>query len=190
MKKEPVSKCPGESCSDCTIQSKLACHFDPVQLLLFYVITLPAFIIGGIALYDFSKTSFVLWFVIFGLYFFIIGIRVLCSHCPHYNDSSFFLRCRGNFGVPKLWKYRSGPMNNIEKGIMISGFTLIWGYPVIFISLIRNWILLVLYIISVILFFILLRQLHCKKCINFSCPLNAVDIRIRDEFLYKNHMIL
>jgi len=147
------------------------------------MITLPAFIIGGIALYDYSIASFVLWFVLFGLYFLIIGIRVLCSHCPHYNDSSYFLKCRGNFGVPKLWRYRPGPMNRIEKGIMISGFVVIWGYPIVFIILMGNWIFLVSYLLSVLLFFILLRQFHCKKCINFSCPLNAVDIKIMEEFL-------
>jgi len=183
MNSKPVSKCIKESCTDCKIKAKLACHFNPVQLLLFYVITIPSFIIGGIALYDFGITSFVVWFVIFGSYFLLIGIRVLCTHCPHYNDSSFILKCRGNFGVPKLWKYRRGPMNNIEKGIMISGFIVIWGYPVIFISLMGKWILLAEYILSVILFFTLLRKLHCKRCINFTCPLNSVDIKIREEFL-------
>ena len=187
MNNKPVSKCSKESCNDCKIKPKLACHFDPVQLLLFYLITIPSFVIGGIALYDFSITSFVAWFVIFGSYFLLIGIRVLCSHCPHYNDSSYFLKCRGNFGVPKLWKYRPGPMNSMERIIMISGFIVIWSYPAIFISLMGKWILLVIYLMSVILFFILLRKLHCKSCINFTCPLNAVDFKTRQEFLNNNN---
>jgi hypothetical protein len=29
--------------------------------------------------------------------------------------------------------------------------------------------------------------LHCKSCINFTCPLNAVDIKTREEFLHNNH---
>ncbi len=33
-----------------------------------------------------------------------------------------------NYGMPKLWKYRPGPMTFWEKVIFCTGFGLVWGY--------------------------------------------------------------
>jgi hypothetical protein len=91
--------------------------------------------------------------------------------------------------MPKLWKYRPWPMRRMEKAILIAGFIIIWGYPIIFMLYEENWILSVAYIFSVFLFFFILRQYYCKKCMNFSCPLNSVDNKIKEAFLKNNPMI-
>lgn len=182
MYKKPIHTCLKVNCSTCIINSKLNCHFNFGQLLRFYLIVLPSFIISGIGIYNYSITGLVIWLAIIGLFFQIIEIRVLCTHCPHYAELSYSLRCWANYGALKLWKYIPGPMNFPEKTILILGFIVVWGYPIIFIALLENWILLIANIFSVIIFFTLLRQYNCKKCINFSCPLNIVDIEIREEF--------
>lgn len=135
MIEKPINSCIKESCNKCEIYAKISCHFKISQLLRFYFIAFPSFLLGGIGIYKYNTTSFVLWFLIIGLFFLLVGIRVLCTHCPHYNESSAILRCWVNYGIPKLWKYRPWPMNIFEKAILISGFIIIWGYPVIFMCL-------------------------------------------------------
>jgi hypothetical protein len=189
MIKKPVKSCIGESCNSCDIRHEITCHFRLGELFRFYLIVLPTFIIGGIGIYNYHFVFLIIWLAILGLFFLNLEIRILCTHCPHYYDSSGTLRCWANYGAPKLWKYRAGPMNIFEKFTLILGFTIVWGYPVIFISLNRNWMLLIGYIFSVILFFTLLRQHNCARCFNFSCPLNRVKNKIREEFFTKNPLI-
>ena len=183
---KPINSCSRESCNNCNIHFEITCHFSRRKLLRFYVIGLPSFMIGGIVIYNYSITGFVSWVTGIGLFFLLIGIRVLCTHCPHYNESSYILRCWANYGVPKLWRFRPQPMNFFEKAILISGFIFVWGYPIIFISLTNNWILLGGYFFSVVLYFILMYQFNCIKCINLSCPLNRVNIKVKEEFLKNN----
>ena len=184
-----INTCAKEFCDNCDIHSNISCHFSFRQLLRFYAIVLPSFILGGIGIYNYDISSLIIWILIIGLFFLIIEIRVLCTQCPHYKESSDTLRCWANYGAPKIWRYRPGPMNMIEKITLILGFITIWGYPIIFITLIKNWVLFGGYIFSVILFFWLLRKFNCKKCMNLSCPLNCVDIQIREKFLTSNPLI-
>jgi hypothetical protein len=186
MMDKPLKNCSIDSCLICDIHSKIVCHFKFRYLLRFYSIALPSFIIGGIEIYNYSIKGFIIWLLIIGGFFLIVEIRVLCAHCPHYDESSVLLRCWANYGAPKLWRYRPGPMHIIEKSILISGFVIIWGYPIIYISFLEHWIIFSMYLLSVILFFALLRKYFCKKCINFTCPLNKVDIEIKNEFLKKS----
>jgi hypothetical protein len=185
MTSKPANTCLKESCNNCKIISKLNCHFNYGQLLRFYLIVLPSFIIGAIVIYKYAFLDLIIWLIIIAIFFLIVEIRVLCSHCPHYSKSSGTLRCWANFGAPKLWKDRPGPMNNFERTILILGFIIVWGYPIIFAFKIKDWLLLSIYVLSVVLFFTLLRQFFCKKCVNFFCPLNIVSTEIIDEFYNK-----
>jgi len=184
---KPLSTCSKDTCKDCEVLSKLACHFSFGKLLRFYSIVSPAFILGGIGVYEYSVICFISWAMIIGLFFLFFGIRVLCTHCPHYNESTGIIRCWVNYGIPRLWKYRPVPMNVIEKAVYLSGHIIIWGYPVLFIALTRNWTWLGGYIISVILLFLLLNRFYCRRCLNFSCPLNNVSDKVKEEFLKNNY---
>jgi hypothetical protein len=185
---KPISTCSIESCNSCSIHSRITCHLGLPQLLRFYITVLPSFVIGGIVIYNYSVNSFIGWVTGIGLFFLVIGIRVLCTHCPHYNESSHIMRCWANYGVPKFWRYRPRPMNIFEKAILICGFVFIWGYPVVFISIIKSWIYLGGYVFSVTLFFTLMYLFNCRKCINFSCPLNRVNSKVKEEFLKNNRL--
>ena len=186
MNDKPLNTCSKETCNDCDIHSKITCHFNPGQILRFYLIFSPPFITGSIGIHNYSSDFFIIWVMMTGLFFLLAGIRVLCTHCPHYNEPSAILKCWVNYGIPKLWKYRPVPMNILEKAILISGFIIIWCYPVIFISLTGKWILLSGYIFSVALFFILLNLFQCRRCINISCPFNRVSSKVKEEFIRNN----
>jgi len=182
MIKKPLKSCSKESCDECEIHSRIICRFHPGQFIRFYLILLPSLITGIIGTYNYNYNIFISWILMIAMFFLLIGIRVLCTHCPHYNESPEIIRCWANWGVPKLWKYRPSPMNVYEKAILISGFIIIWGYPAVFISLTYNWLLLSGYILSVSFFFFLLNRFSCRKCINFSCPLNRVDPEVKRIF--------
>jgi succinate-acetate transporter protein len=184
-----LSTCKIDSCSGCKIADKTNCRFEPAQLLGFYLISLPAFVIGGAGIRMHSQAALYVWFAILIVFFLGIEIRVLCSHCPHYERSSFFLRCWANYGAPKLYKYRPGPMNVLEKAVLLTGFSLVWGYPAAFTALQKEWTLLALYSGLTIMFFILLRKNNCIRCVNFSCPLNRVDMSTKKIFLKNNPQI-
>ena len=181
-----INTCSNSSCKNCSISGKTNCEFTFSQLFLFYLISLPSFIVGGIFLYNYHVNRLYIWLLIIGLFFLIIEIRVLCSHCPHYEKSSLFLNCWANYGAPKLWKYRPGPMNSIEKSILLTGFIIVWGYPLLFMYLSNSWFVLLFYISLVAFFFFMLRKNNCSKCINFSCPLNNVDFNTKTEFFRNN----
>ncbi len=186
MTNQIIKTCSNDICNNCDIQAKVNCKFNFTQLLKFYGISLPSFILAGLFLYNYQVTALKTWYLIIGLFFLVVEIRVLCSHCPHYEKSSYFLSCWANYGAPKLWRYRPGPMNILEKLILIVGFIIVWGYPLAFIILHKNWTILVFYIILTTIFFIVLRRKNYVQCINLSCPLNSVDPLTKNQFLKNN----
>lgn len=186
MNSSIIKSCSNDTCNNCDIQAGVNCNFNPTQLLKFYLISLPSFILAGIFLYNNQPAALHMWLLIIGLFFLVVEIRVLCSHCPHYERSSYFLNCWANYGAPKLWKYRPGPMNFFEKLVLIVGFIVVWGYPVIYIILHKNWTVLVTYTILTTMFFFVLRTKNCVQCINLSCPLNNVDPETKIQFLKNN----
>ncbi|MBN2214827.1 MAG: hypothetical protein JW723_11330 [Bacteroidales bacterium] len=186
MTVKPISTCLKKSCNDCNVRSRIACHYNPGQLIRFYIIVLPSFIIGGMILYQHSIAALIGWAAIAGMFFLIIETRVLCSHCPRYNESPGIIRCWANYGIPKLWDYQPVAMNIFEKVILVSGFVVVWGYPVVFLQGMKNRILWMVYPLSVALFFILLSRFNCNQCIHFSCPLNRVKKKVREAFLQNN----
>lgn len=185
-RKKPIATCESESCDDCAIQSSVHCHFNLKDLLYFLFISLPSFIIGAVGIYYMDVWLLIPWIIIIIAFFMFIEIRVMCSHCPHYAESPKTLKCRANYGSPKLWKYRPGPMTNIEKTFFFAGFAIVWGYPLPIMILTEQMLLLLLYLLVTIGFFIILTVFMCSQCVNFACPLNHVDKKVRNQFLDKN----
>jgi len=185
-----IKTCIIENCEECDISSKTNCIFRSCQLLEFYLISVPSFLIGGLGLYKYSASSLFIWLSIVVVFFFVIEIRVLCTHCPHYENSNILVRCWANSGAPKLWSFRPWPMNLIEKSILIAGFIIVWGYPLMFFLVTRAWLFLLLYSLLTALFFTILTMRNCIKCINFSCPLNRIDKNTKETFLRNNPIFI
>ncbi|CAB1058970.1 hypothetical protein D1BOALGB6SA_3728 [Olavius sp. associated proteobacterium Delta 1] len=99
------------------------------------------------------------------------------------------MKCWANYGIIKMFRYRPGPMTFLEKAIFLFGFTIIWGYPLSFFFIGSQWFLLMVYISTVIAFFMTLKTFLCSRCINFACPLNCVEIKAKKEFFKLNPKI-
>ena len=182
--------CNAENCHNCGLSDKLVCHFNIKQLFGFLFVVSPSFIIAGIIIIKFNPFLLIPWIVFFLSYFGFVEIRVMCSHCPHYAESEIkTLKCWANYGSPKLWKYRPGPMSLNEKIIFYLGFTIILIYPITFFILENSYIFLGLYFVFIVLSKLALNKYYCTHCINFSCPFNNVNEEIRNKFFSKNPIV-
>ena len=183
---KPIATCISRTCKGCPVRKTVHCHFKPRDLLRFFIIISPTFLLGGAGIYLMNVWLLVLWLIMILVFFGLVEIRVLCSHCPHYAEPGNTLKCWVNYGSPKIWKYHSGPMSRMEKVIMLGGFVLIWGYPLFFLITGRQWFQLILYILSVSVFFMILKIFLCSQCMNFACPLNSVAGEIQRKFSRRN----
>ncbi|MBN2118757.1 MAG: hypothetical protein JW730_19465 [Anaerolineales bacterium] len=188
--KRPLSTCSSTDCQDCPVRDHLQCHFCGKDLVQFLFIALPPFIVGGMGIVHLNGWYLVPWFVLCLSYFGFVEIRVMCSHCPHYAEpGTKSLQCWANYGSPKLWKYRPGPMSAGEKRVFFVGLVLIAGYPLAFLVLGMQWLLLALFLVLVVVMGAAMHTLMCKHCMNFACPLNNVDQKIRADFFKRNPVV-
>ena len=130
--------------------------------------------------------SLLIWIALVIGYFGFIEIRVMCSHCPHYAEEGRTLRCWANYGAPKPWRYRPGPMSKTENVVFFAGLVIVWTYPIPFFITGGLWTLLGLYAIVNAGFFLTLKRLFCTRCMNFACPLNGTPEWTRMLFLARN----
>ncbi len=187
--KQPLHTCKEENCDGCHVSESLVCHFNGKQLGLFLALFFPLFIFGGYGLFTWKIWVFIAWLVFIPSFFGLIEIRVLCSHCPHYAEPELSsLKCWANYGSPKIWKYRPGPMNFLEILIFFLGFVLLMIPPALAYGLTQRWWLMGIYLALLVIAFLCLHLFYCKRCINFVCPLNAVKKNERDKFLEKNQV--
>jgi len=187
--RQPLTTCTTQNCDGCLVSKDVHCHFQARDLAAFLFAFLPGFFVGGAGIYRINPWWLVPWAFIAYSYFGFIEIRVMCSHCPHYAEPGKSLQCWANYGSPRLWKYRPGPMTTAEKFVFETGLALILGYPLVFLLAGSQWLLLGIFILSVASFFVTLRHSYCSQCMNFACPLNIVDERVRTEFFKLNPTI-
>lgn len=187
---KPLATCTSNNCQGCVLNNNLQCHFGARELLRFLGMAFPVFLVGGIGIARVNAWILIPWLVISFCYFGFIEIRVMCSHCPHYAEpGTKSLQCWANYGSPKLWKYRPGPMSTAEKVVFFSGLALITGFPLVLLLLDMAWLLLLLFIISVLTMGTLMSNLMCNRCINFACPFNHVELTMRKAFFIRNPTI-
>ncbi len=183
---KPIATCISETCDNCTVSNALHCHFTLKDLIHFLLIVFPSFLLGGAGICHVNGWMLIPWLILIIGYFGFIEIRVMCSHCPHYAEEGSSLKCWANYGSPKIWKYRPGPLTFLEKLIFFAGFILVWGYPLIFLIADFQFFLLVVYLLTTAGFFMTLRMFLCSQCMNFACPLNTVKSEIRRDFFERN----
>jgi hypothetical protein len=183
---KPIATCAASDCNDCAVADSVHCHFRPMELTHFFLISLPAFIIGGAGVLAGGFIALAIWIIMIVGYFGFIEIRVMCSHCPHYAEETSILGCWANHGAPKIWKYRPGPMSMVENIVFIGGLILVFGYPVLFLVMGALWFLLSLYVLTSAAFFLTLKMFLCSQCMNFACPFNGVPDSTRLLFFERN----
>ena len=182
-----IFTCKRESCEDCDVKSDVTCHFSQSHLVKFILTALPAFIIGGVGSFLYKWWAFVIFFASLPLYFGLLEIRVMCSHCPHYAEpETKTLTCWANYGSPKIWKYHPGPMSFWEKALFFIGMAVVVFSPVLFMILGKYYILLAVYLVLVLFGIAMLFTFLCTRCMNFACPFNRVKKDVRERFFGHN----
>lgn len=200
-------------CASCGIQGELACKWDKKILNGFYAIAFPPLMIAILGMVVVGILTGMWWLLIAYVIYIpvmlgIFEIRFLCSHCPYYAEDSKILHCLANHGSPKLWRYRPGPMNRLEKFMMVFFvvamiyfiFPLaVEGYGIWFlsvhyaeyglISLLGLVGIMVASLLAGVSFILVLKTFFCPTCVNFSCPLNTVPKTVIDEYLKKNDVM-
>jgi hypothetical protein len=178
---------PATECQGCSLADELKCRFDRGDLLhflgSFLGFALPAFIgviRGGYGWFLLGWVAF--WLVFFELW----EIRILCSHCPYYAERSATLHCIANYGSLKVWRYHPEPMSRSEKIQLWIGFVILGGYPFPLLLLAGEFLWAVGAAWGLVMFFWTLRKETCSRCVNFSCPLNAVPRELVDAYLERN----
>lgn len=131
----------------------------------------------------------VFWLLYAIFFFFVWEARVLCRHCPYWGEAGRILHCHANFGVFKIWKYHPGPMSRSEKLQFILGSSLVLAFPFPFLLLGREYLLALIGLSTMVSGIYLLRRNICTRCVNFSCPLNAVPKATIEAFLVRNPVI-
>lgn len=186
---KPLATCASASCEGCPLQSRVHCHFSQHDLTSFMLSVAPSFLLGGLGIVLFNAWWLIPWIAFILAFFGAIEIRVLCSHCPHYAEAGKALQCWANYGSPRLWRFRPGPMALWEKVVLLGGFAIIWGYPMVFMAISGRWLLLALMAFAFAGFVYALQTRNCNQCMNFACPLNRVDAATRQAFFERNPAI-
>ena len=181
---KPLTTCSQSSCVGCQVADLVHCHFTGKDLGRFIGVFVVAVGIAGVGVYRANPWLILPWIALAVGYFGFIEIRVMCSHCPHYAEPGSSLKCWANYGSPKLWGYRPGPMTGAEKSVFLAGITLVLGYPLPL--LIHQWALAALYLFIIAGAYGYMRTFMCSQCMNFACPLNLVDNHTKDAFLRLN----
>jgi hypothetical protein len=184
---EPCTWQPTSACVGCQLGAELMCRYDPRDLTSFFVNFLPfgiaviaGMILGGYGIFLLG------WFAYWIFFFFVWEARVLCSHCPFWAEEGRILHCHANCGVFKIWPYRPGPMSRSEQIQFILGASIFVLFPLVFMVLGGQYLLVVLAVASAISAGYNLRKNTCSRCIQFSCPVNIVPKATMDAYLRRN----
>ena len=184
---KPIATCVSDGCDNCAVRKTVHCHFTLKDVMTYYLLLAPTMLLGGAGIYHAGG-----WWLIIPWVLLIIGCfsfvftRVLCAHCPHYAEEGSSLRCRANYGSPKIWKYRPGPMTFWEKAGFFASFAIVLVYPLIFMISAFQLFLLIVYLLTSAVFLVTLKMYSCTQCMNFACPMNAVPDNIRNDFFKCN----
>jgi hypothetical protein len=187
--KRPLSTCRADNCDGCPVGQAVHCHFQPRDLTAFLLSAAPCFAVGAAGIYRLGGWWLAPWLALILGYFGLVEIRVMCSHCPHYAEPGKSLQCWANYGSPRLWKYRPGPMSSTERIIFEAGILLVLAYPLAFLVVGSQWLLLALFSLTTASGYVTLKRSFCSQCMNFACPLNHVEENVRGLFFKRNPLI-
>jgi hypothetical protein len=174
-------------CQDCHLAGDLMCRYEAKDMLTFFMNVLPfaVTVIAGTIRAGFGW-YLLLWLAYALFFFFVWEARILCSHCPMWAEESRVLHCHANNGVVKLWKYRPGPMSRSERIQFLAGALLWIVLPFPFLLLGGEYLLALIGLVSAASGVWGVYRTACNRCLNFSCPMNAVPKPIVDAYLARN----
>lgn len=183
----PCTAQSSPACERCELAGRLMCRYERRDTVHFAMMALPFFVttIAGViaAGYGWYLLG---WLAYAAAFFFGWEARVLCSHCPYWAEPSRGLHCHANYGVVKLWRYRPGPMSRAEGLQFAVGAIVLIAIPIVLLVWGGQWLLAAIAASAAVSWGYLLHRNVCSRCINFSCPLNAVPKERVDAYLRRN----
>ncbi|MEJ2294120.1 MAG: hypothetical protein P8Y23_05070 [Candidatus Lokiarchaeota archaeon] len=179
------------NCDDCELKGFLHLHpyfkHSLYFAISFSLILIPAILrlvfgFGGISILIFS-----IWFGFEVFFFYVWESKVMCSHCPHYsNTSQKMLHCRINSGMYTITKYNPSPMSELEKAQFIMGAIILVAYPLPFLTISNQIAFFILTCCGIAIWITTIQLKHFRECIYFLCPLNRVSEDLKGQFFEKN----
>ncbi len=104
--------------------------------------------------------------------------KFYCTHCPHYMYGGNSTKCMFFWGVPKIFPSRPGPLNFLDKSVLIAAPAIFILFPIYW--LIKAPGLLVIFILSLAILFATVRRYECRRCVYFECPSNCVPEEVKN----------
>jgi hypothetical protein len=178
---------PADDCAGCGLAGRLMCRYDRRDSVVFFMAALPFFFTSIVGSILGGYGGWLLAWLAYALFFFTVWEgRVLCSHCPYWAEEGRILRCHANYGVFKLWRYRPGPMSRWEQAQFVAGALLLVGFPFPLLLAAREFLPAAVCLVSLASAVYFVYRNACTRCVNFSCPFNAVPPQTRAEFFRRN----
>jgi len=180
--KTTAAACVRASCRGCSLQGRVLCLHEPVDLMDFAVLWLTWMLpfLAGMILGRFWL-ALAVWVALAAVFFIYVEALVLCRHCPHYAEPGRVLSCHANSGLPKIPRIRPGPMTLLEKVVWLGYVAVLVLYYVPFFVVSGQWLLLGLTTWAGIAFTWTLQRTQCNRCYNLACPVNRVPAAVRAE---------
>jgi len=186
----PCTWQPRSMCRECQANEKLMCRLDRKDMVNFFMIILP---FGVTAITGTIRAGYgwylLLWLAYSLFFFFVWEAHVLCRHCPYWAEVGTILHCHANYGVIKIWNNQPRPMSKLEKIQFVIGVMLWIGFPFPFLLLGKEYLLALIGVSAALSGMFILRKNVCTRCINFSCPMNAVPKQLVEIYLRRNPQI-
>jgi hypothetical protein len=199
-------------CEPCGLRWRLGCRFDRREFLFFVLNQIPSLVLAcfGLTMVGLLLATWWPLIVFVGICAALWGLgietRVLCSHCPYWAEDSRTLHCWALTGSPKIWRYRPEPMSRVEKGVIVGFFAFLLVFPPLvegygiwslwhdyanrgLLALLGMIGITVATIMAAAQFALILVYHYCRRCVNFSCPLNRVPKPLVDAYLRRNRVM-
>jgi hypothetical protein len=104
-----------------------------------------------------------------------------CPHCPYYKMGAGTFSCFIWWSTPKLWADREGPERAWVGKYAVFGIAVLTLFPVYW--LIREWPLLLIYLLGLGGLILSIGLHECSRCLNFNCAHCTVPDDLRREYL-------
>ncbi|WP_371806698.1 hypothetical protein [Candidatus Lokiarchaeum ossiferum] len=184
-----------DNCEGCEVCQHIFCRYTSKYRLMYAASFIPM-LFAGLTI-GFSALSLTLklvsligWIVYMFFFLNVWESHMLCNHCVYYaNPNEKTLNCPIDKGKMKTGTYNPGPLTISEKIQFLTGFALFAGFPIPFIIIGKLYLVLAIYVALFALWILLIQTKVCNACVNFACPINRVDPKIRAEFMKRNPLI-
>lgn len=105
---------------------------------------------------------------------------IKCPHCDYYKMGERTFSCFMWWRMPRLYKSRVGRESRFVGIYAPIGMLMLTIYPTLWLW--KQWELLLIYLLSVVVVVLSIGHNECSRCLNFDCGHNTVSESVRKEY--------